>query len=87
MYSGYFFTFTKVTEYWAFMSRNIYLNRFAPFPKNTFNILYNIFKDKNYFILTTNADHLFQRANFDKNKLFYMQGDMGLLQFKKPCHF
>ena len=87
MYSGSFYPFSKKSEYWAFMSRNIYLNRFAPMPKNTYNILYEIFKDKNYFILTTNVDHLFQKVGFDKNRLYYMQGDMGLLQCKKPCHF
>ena len=86
-YSGSFYPYPKKAEYWTFMSRNIYLNRFAPFPKRTYNILYEIFKDKNYFILTTNVDHLFQRAGFDKNKLYYMQGDMGLIQCKKPCHF
>ena len=86
MYSGSFYPFKKDSEYWAFMSRNIFLNRFSPFPKNTFDILYNLIKSKNYFILTTNVDHLFQRANFDKNRIFYMQGDMGLLQCKKPCH-
>ena len=87
MYSGSFYPFSKPSEYWAFMSRNIYLNRFSPFPKKTFHNLFQIFKDKNYFILTTNVDHLFQRVNFDKNKIFYMQGDMGLIQCKKPCHF
>ena len=86
MYSGSFYPYSKKSEYWAFMSRNIYLNRFSPFPKNTYLILYEIFKNKNYFILTTNVDHLFQRAGFDKNKMFYMQGDMGLIQCKKPCH-
>jgi NAD-dependent SIR2 family protein deacetylase len=86
MYSGSFYPYTKKSEYWGFMSRNIYLNRFAPFPKKTFNILYEIFKDKNYFILTTNVDHLFQKVGFDKNRMYYMQGDMGLLQCEKPCH-
>ena len=86
-YSGSFYPYPKKAEYWAFMSRNIYLNRFAPFPKRTYNILYEIFKNKNYFILTTNVDHLFQRAGFDKNRMYYMQGDMGLIQCKKPCHF
>ena len=86
MYSGSFYPYSDKSEYWGFMSRNIYLNRFSPFPKKTFNILYEIFKDKNYFILTTNVDHLFQRAGFDKNRMYYMQGDMGLLQCKKPCH-
>ena len=87
MYSGSFYPYSKKSEYWAFMSRNIYLNRFSPFPKKTYKILYQIFKEKNYFILTTNVDHLFQRAGFNKNRLYYMQGDMGLLQCKKPCHF
>lgn len=86
MYSGSFYPYSKISEYWAFMSRNIYLNRFAPIPKKTYNILYEIFKNKNYFILTTNVDHLFQKAGFDKNRMYYMQGDMGLLQCKKPCH-
>jgi NAD-dependent SIR2 family protein deacetylase len=86
MYSGSFYPYSKKSEYWAFMSRNIYLMRFSPFPKRTYNILYEIFKDKNYFILTTNVDHLFQKAGFDKNRMYYMQGDMGLLQCKKPCH-
>ena len=87
MYSGSFYPYKKKSEYWAFMSRNIYLNRFAPFPKKTYKTLFDIFKNTNYFILTTNVDHLFQRAGFDKNKMYYMQGDMGLIQCKKPCHF
>ena len=86
-YSGSFYPYPKKSEYWAFMSRNMYLMRFAPFPKRTYNLLYEIFKDKNYFILTTNFDHLFQRSGFDKNRLYYTQGDMGLIQCKKPCHF
>ena len=86
MYTGSFYHYKKSTEYWAFMSRNIYLNRYSTIPKNTFNLLYKILKDKNYFILTTNVDHIFQRIGFDKNKIYYMQGDMGLLQCKKPCH-
>ena len=85
-YSGSFYPFPKKSEFWAFMSRNIYLMRFSGSPKKTYNILYEIFKDKNYFILTTNVDHLFQKAGFDKNRMYYMQGDMGLLQCKKPCH-
>ena len=86
-YSGSFYPFPKKSEFWAFMSRNIYLMRFSPSPKKTYNILYEIFKNKNYFILTTNVDHLFQKAGFDKNRLYYTQGDMGLIQCKKPCHF
>ena len=87
MYSGSFYPYKTKNEYWAFMSRNIYLNRFSKFPKNTYNLLYEIFKNKNYFVFTTNVDHCFQKSGFDKNKLYYMQGDMGLLQCKKPCHY
>ena len=86
-YSGAFYSYSKKSEFWAFMSRNTYLNRFSACPKNTYSILYEIIKDKDYFILTTNVDHLFQKAGFDKNILYYTQGDMGLLQCKKPCHF
>ncbi|MDE7395225.1 MAG: Sir2 silent information regulator family NAD-dependent deacetylase, partial [Clostridiales bacterium] len=43
-------------------------------------------KDKNYFVITTNVDHCFQKAGFDKNRLFYTQGDYGLFQCSEPCH-
>ncbi|SES05069.1 hypothetical protein SAMN02910429_01956 [Lachnobacterium bovis] len=36
--------------------------------------------DKDYFVITTNVDHQFQRAGFDKKRLFYTQGDYGLFQ-------
>ena len=47
--------------------------------------LLQLVKDKDYFVLTTNVDHCFQRAGFDKSRLFYTQGDYGLWQCQ-PCH-
>lgn len=35
-------------------------------------------------MLTTNVDHCFQKAGFDKERLFYTQGDYGLFQCSEP---
>ncbi|MBR1891467.1 MAG: Sir2 silent information regulator family NAD-dependent deacetylase [Clostridia bacterium] len=86
MYSGGFYPYDTSQERWAFWSRYIYINRYMPIPKPTYENLYEIVKDKNYFVLTTNVDHCFQRAGFDKSRLFYTQGDFGLFQCSLPCH-
>lgn len=86
MYSGGFFPYRTLEEYWAWWSRHIYYNRYVEPPKPVYNDLYELVKDKNYFVVTTNVDHCFQRAGFDKERLFYMQGDYGLLQCSVPCH-
>ncbi len=86
-YSASFFDFPTQEEFWAFWSRMIYYERYASVPKaKVFEDLLTLVKDKEYFILTTNADHIFQRTGFDKKRLFYTQGDFGLWQCKKPCH-
>ena len=85
MYSGGFCPFEKKEIFWAYWSRYIYINRYAPIPKPVYNILFDLIKDKNYFVITTNVDHQFQKANFDKNRLFYTQGDYGLFQCSVPC--
>ncbi len=76
----------SLEEYWAFWSRNIYLNRYTKTPKPVYDNLLDVVKDKDYFVLTTNVDHCFQKAGFDKNRLFYTQGDYGLWQCSEPCH-
>ena len=86
MYSGGFYPYNTLEEYWAYWSRYIYINRYAKIPNNTYKNLYEIIKDKNYFVITTNVDHCFQRAGFDKNRMFYTQGDYGLFQCSIPCH-
>lgn len=79
-YSGGFYPFPEKEIMWAFWSRNIYVNRYLDAPKDTYKKLLNIVKDKNYFVITTNVDHQFQKAGFDKKRLFYTQGDYGLFQ-------
>ena len=86
MYSGGFHRYSTPEEQWAYWSRNIYINRYMDAPKPVYNKLYELVKDKDYFVLTTNVDHCFQKAGFDKNRLFYTQGDYGLFQCSDPCH-
>lgn len=85
MYSGGFYPYKTPQEYWAWWSRHILVNRYdCPVGKPYADLL-SIVKDKDYFVLTTNVDHQFQRAGFDKKRLFYTQGDYGLWQCSKPC--
>lgn len=86
MYSGGFYPYETLEEYWAWWSRHIYYNRYVDIPKPVYKNLLDLVKDKDYFVITTNVDHCFQRSGFDKNRLFYMQGDYGLWQCSEPCH-
>lgn len=86
MYSGGFYPFDTSEEHWAYWSRYIYINRYLDAPKPVFQDLLKLVRHKEYFVLTTNVDHCFQKAGFDKQRLFYTQGDYGLWQCSKPCH-
>ena len=86
MYSATFYPFATDEEHWAYWSRHIYHNRYAPTPKPVYDNLLKLVKDKDYFVITTNVDHQFQKAGFDKRRLFYTQGDYGLFQCATPCH-
>ncbi|MGI6211951.1 MAG: SIR2 family NAD-dependent protein deacylase [Anaerovoracaceae bacterium] len=84
MYSGGFYPFPDPETYWAWWSRHIYYNRYVKAPSDVYPTLLSLVKDKDYFVLTTNVDHQFQLAGFDKKRLFYTQGDYGLLQSVDP---
>lgn len=86
MYSGGFYPFETLEEYWAWWSRHIMVNRYEHAPKPVYDDLLKLVADKDYFVLTTNVDHCFQKAGFDKKRLFYTQGDYGLWQCSRPCH-
>ncbi|RKJ81299.1 MULTISPECIES: SIR2 family NAD-dependent protein deacylase [unclassified Pyramidobacter] len=86
MYSGGFYRYETLEEQWAFWSRFIYVNRYMDAPKPTYRRLRALLRDKDYFVVTTNVDHCFQKARFDKERLFYTQGDYGLWQCSTPCH-
>ena len=85
MYSGGFYPFATPEEHWAYWSRYIYINRYMNAPKPVYEILLKLVADKDYFVITTNVDHCFQKAGFDKKRLFYTQGDYGLFQCSEPC--
>ena len=85
MYTGGFYPYQTPEEYWAYWSRYIYINRYLDAPRPVYKDLLRLLDGKDYFVLTTNVDHCFQKAGFDKHRLFYTQGDYGLLQCSRPC--
>ena len=85
MYSAGFYNFPTLEEYWAYFSLYVYINRFDIEENETYLNLYDIVKDKNYFVLTTNVDGRFIDSKFDKDKIFAVQGDFSLFQCSKPC--
>ena len=85
MYTGGFYPFATPEEHWAYWSRYIYINRYLDAPRPIYENLLKLVADKDYFVITTNVDHCFQKAGFDKKRLFYTQGDYGLFQCSVPC--
>ena len=85
MYSGGFYPFSESEEFWAYWSRYIFINRYTDAPKPVYGDLLSLVQDRDYFVITTNVDHCFQKAGFDKKRLFYTQGDYGLFQCSAPC--
>lgn len=86
MYSGGFYPYQTQNAFWAYWSRYIWVNRYMDAPKPVYKDLLSLVRDKDYFVITTNVDHCFQKAGFDKKRLFYTQGDYGLFQCSVPCH-
>ncbi len=86
MYAGGFYPYKTPEEFWAFWSRYIFVNRFCDPPMPVYQALFRLVEEKDYFVVTTNVDHCFQKAGFEKKRLFYTQGDYGLFQCSVPCH-
>ena len=86
MCSGGFYPYKTLEKHWGYWCRYIYINRYMDAPKPVYQNLYELVKEKDYFVLTTNVDHCFQKAGFAKNRIFYTQGDYGLFQCSEPCH-
>ena len=86
MYEGGFYPYGSLEEFWAYWSRYIYINRYTEIPLSVYSNLLTLVQNADYFVLTTNVDHCFQRSGFDKQRLFYTQGDYGLFQCSVPCH-
>lgn len=85
MYTGGFYPYDSLEEHWAYWSRYIDINRYQDAPESVYENLYELLHKKDYFVITTNVDHCFQKAGFDRNRLFDTQGDYGLFQCSEPC--
>ena len=85
-YTGGNYPYATPQEYWPYSSRYIAINRYQDPPRPVYADLLQLVQDRDYFVLTTNVDHCFQKAGFDKRRLFYTQGDYGLWQCSVPCH-
>ena len=85
MYTGGFYPYPTQEEFWAYWSRYILINRYQDAPKPVYESLRRLVQGSDYFVITTNVDHCFQKAGFDKRRLFYTQGDYGLFQCSQPC--
>ena len=86
MYTGGFYPYKTLEEHWAYWSRYIMINRYMNPPRPVYDDLLSLVRGKDYFVITTNVDHCFQKAGFDKKRLYYTQGDYGLFQCSEPCH-
>lgn len=86
MYSAGFCHYETPAEFWAYWSRHIFLNRYTPPSKPVYDRLFELIHGLDYFVITTNVDHCFQKTGFNKERLFYTQGDYGLWQCSVPCH-
>ncbi len=86
MYSGAFYPHKSLEEFWGYFSKHIFYNRYEQDLNDTYQNLLKLVEGKEYFVITTNVDHIFQKSGFDKNRLFYTQGDYGLFQCSVPCH-
>lgn len=86
MYSAGFYPFGTEEERWAYWCRHSYVNRIAPPAMPLYEKLFAMVKDMDYFVLTTNVDHQFQKAGFQNERIFATQGDYGRIQCMKGCH-
>ena len=86
LYSASFYDFNTQEEKWAFFTKMIYLNRFNKEPLKLYQEIYYLIKEKDYFVITTNVDGQFEKAGFEKERVFETQGDYAYLQCENACH-
>ena len=86
MYAAGFYPYPSEEAKWGYWSKHALMNRFDPPALPLYTELYDIVKNKGYFVLTTNVDHQFYKAGFDEKRIFATQGDYGKIQCQKACH-
>lgn len=86
MYSAGFYPFSSEEARWGYWSKHVYVNRIRPEALPLYRTLHDLVKEKDYFVLTTNADHQFYKAGFGEDQIFATQGDYGYIQCLRGCH-
>lgn len=86
MYTAGFYPFQTLEEKWGYWAQHIYMNRYEPDGLELYKMLFEIVKNKRYFVITTNVDAQFVKSGFDEEKIFEVQGNYGELQCSLPCH-
>ncbi len=86
MYAAGFYPFPTQEAKWGYWSKHSMVNRFLPPALSLYRQIYEMVKEKDYFVLTTNVDHQFHKAGFQTERIFATQGDYGNIQCEKGCH-
>lgn len=86
MYSAGFYDFDTEEEKWAYWSKHMYLNNIGMDATDLYKNIFELVKNKNYFVITTNVDEQFYKSGFDKDKIFATQGSYRYIQCKNACH-
>ena len=80
LYAASFYPFQTEEELWACWAKHIWFARYRPEALPLYRLLWDVVKQKDYFVITTNVDAQFEKAGFDKDRIFATQGDYAYFQ-------
>lgn len=83
-FNGFYYPYKTAEERGAFMITALKLQFDLPVGE-TYENLYELVKNKNYFVVTTNQDMQFHHL-FPDEKVGTIQGDNAYFQCRRPCH-
>ena len=86
MYSPMFYPYKSSEEKWAYFAKHVYVNNLGMEGTELYKKLFNLVKDKDYFVITTNTDDQFLKSGFDEKRFFRTQGSYAKMQCSKACH-
>ena len=70
---------------WAFYGHRLHLYRDTNPHAGFYKLLDMAKRKKDYFVFTSNVDGQFQKAGYDKNKIYEVHGSIHHLQCTEPC--
>jgi NAD-dependent SIR2 family protein deacetylase len=76
---------SDIQAYWGFWAQHILHVRYEPKALPIYIDLFELLKDREYGIITTNVDGQLEKAGFPKEKIFAPQGDYALFQCSRSC--